>query len=381
MRILLVTNFPSHHQLPFARALVHRLGLNAVRLATTESIPEERVALGWSPEATERWILRTADSHADATELRSWWSETDLVITGHRDLEDMEARLAAGKPVVYTSERWWKPPFGRARLLHPHFAAMALKFRSLARSPHFHYWPIGVHAARDLTWLAPLHERCWDWGYFTSLDGLVQDPKPSERGPSVLWVGRMLKLKRVETLIRAFAQAVVQVPNATLTLLGDGPERETLVALCSRILPPGSYRFRQPCPAADISQIMAQHRIFAFPSNAYEGWGAVVNEAMSAGCAVICSSAAGASMMIRHGENGLLFAPGDVSALSEHLVHLLGNDPYCEQLSLRGVQTISSVWNPELAADRTLAFAESLSKGLPPPQYAGGPLHRALSGS
>lgn len=58
---------------------------------------------------------------------------------------------------------------------------------------------------------------------------------------------------------------------------------------------------------------MREHDIFTFTSNKREGWGAVLNEAMSCGCACVVSDLIGAApYLIKAGINGYTFKTGDV---------------------------------------------------------------------
>jgi glycosyltransferase involved in cell wall biosynthesis len=375
MRVLQITNIISHHQLPLARCLAEHVGTDNFRFAVTELPDAERTQLGWNCDEQESWILRPAEVEADRLEFERWWDEADVVICGERLLTQIKQRLDRGKLTFYMSERWGKPPIGMARLLSPRYAAMAHQFRRLASSPHFHYLPMGGYAARDMRWIARFRGRMWRWGYFMSTP--VPLPSCSRRGAGfqVLWAGRMLDWKRVDTLIRAFSKLLAVRPDATLTLVGEGPERKSLEQLAEKLLPPGSYRFMPFRPVSEITMLMRHHHVYVLPSNAYEGWGAVVNEAMAEGCVVIASNAAGsAGSIIRHGDNGLLFAPGDWQRLGDLLCAVAGDEEMRARLARAGQECIVGNWSPKVAADRLLTVARSLLAGQPAPSYDDGPM-------
>lgn len=66
-------------------------------------------------------------------------------------------------------------------------------------------------------------------------------------------------------------------------------------------------------PNDEILALMQKSHIFIFTSDRNEGWGAVLNEAMSNGCAVVASNMIGAApYLIKQGENGYIFKSGDV---------------------------------------------------------------------
>ncbi len=375
MRIVQVTNIMSHHQLPLARGIAELVGKGNFRFVTTQATDEERRAMGWNPEENDPWILRAGEDEADRAHFEHWWNNADIVLCGDRLLEKINNRLAHGKPVFYMSERWWKPPIGSARLFHPGFARMAYRFRQLAASPYFHFLPIGDYSAEDMKRIASFKSRRWRWGYFTALP----DPLPQRgndlQGFRVMWAGRMLGWKRVDTLIKGFSRLLDERPDATLTLVGDGPEREKLANLARRQLAPGSYLFLPPQPVSVILEMMRQHHVYVLPSNAYEGWGAVVNEAMSEGCAVIASDTAGAAKsMIKHMANGLLFHAGEWNKLSELLILVNRDETLRLKLAREGQQTIAECWSPDLAAHRFVSFCEAMLGGNPLPVFESGPM-------
>ncbi len=84
----------------------------------------------------------------------------------------------------------------------------------------------------------------------------------------------------------------------------------------------------------ELAQAYASADVFAFPSDT-ETLGFAVMEAMASGLAVVGAEAGGVPDIIRHGENGLLFRPGDVSDLIEKLSSLITDAPFRERLALQ----------------------------------------------
>ena len=167
--------------------------------------------------------------------------------TGMRDFGLFERRERRGLTTFYTSERWFKPPIGRLRLLHPKYALMQRRFRDLISNGRgFRYLPIGTHAAEDMTAAmgdkAPIefeprplgaiarHPKFGMWGYFVSpSEKCNMATNRHEPQFSILWAGRMLKLKHVETIIKAAAPLSV-----SLTIAGDGPDAKRIRTIAAR---------------------------------------------------------------------------------------------------------------------------------------------------
>ena len=278
-----------------------------------------------------------------------------ILIEGMRDVELIERRLRRGLPTVYLSERWFKPVdvrlFGRVvqipgifRLAIPRYLKMARALARCMKDPNFHYLAQGIWAARDMAricgifsgrvsslWRCPAltyeHVPCGRigssdpkafgtdrirlWGYFVEP---TTAGKAEERGPrrdhTVLWVGRMLGLKRVDTLIRAARL----LPAMQFTLVGEGPEEARLKSLAAGL---DNVMFMKYQKAERVRELMRQHDVFVLTSDGMEGWGAVVNEALEEGMCVYGTREAGASASML--PDDCLFAAGDVDGLKRLL--------------------------------------------------------------
>jgi glycosyltransferase involved in cell wall biosynthesis len=190
----------------------------------------------------------------------------------------------------------------------------------------------------------------------------------------------MLSWKRVDTLVRAFALLLRQNSKACLTLIGDGPCREELKRLTRKLDITGSVDFYSSMPVDQVRDQMRNAHVYVLPSNAYEGWGAVLNEAMSEGCAVVASEGAGsAKTMLCPGENGLLFKPGDYQHLARLLVQLNADESLRCGLAKAGQRTIRECWSPEVAAERFLAVCDALLLTRSVPNFSSGPMRRIVS--
>lgn len=142
------------------------------------------------------------------------------------------------------------------------------------------------------------------------------------KGPTILYVGRLQDFKGVPDLLDAFALVRLNVPDAQLLMVGDGPDRARYEASCrARGLDGVSFTgFVQP---SEIAPYYAVADVFAFPTHK-DAWGLVLNEAMSAGLPVVVSRGAGAARdMVAEGRNGFSHAPGDVAGMADGLQRIL----------------------------------------------------------
>lgn len=376
MKILQVTNIVSHHQLPLARELCKLVGADNFRFAAMESVNLSRVENGWDSSFSEPWILRTSENESDMSKFEEFWDAADIVLCGERLIEKMQARVRDKKICFYMSERWWKPPMGALRLLQPRYFSMALRFRQLSKNKYFHYLPIGPAAASDIVSFTSMKNRIWNWGYFTEKPSLHKIKQNEDTKPlRVLWAGRMLNCKRVDLLIKAVAVINSSSKRLCLTLIGDGPERSKLEKLAANLLDEKDYAFSGFIPSNEVPRIMVEHDIYVLPSNSYEGWGAVINEAMSVGCVVVASDQTGSGRsMIKHGVNGLLFRSGSVTDLTSCLQRLYDDADARNNISAQAIRDFTDLWSPSIAAHRFLQVSDALLHGDEFVHFAEGPM-------
>lgn len=302
MTIALYTNSVSPHQLPLARELIQRVGTNNYRYIYSEPFCREREQLGWSL-ASEPWIISSRESPANA---RKWLHHADILISGIRDVELFEARRQAGLKTFYCSERWFKPIMGvpgSVRRLFPKYRAMEHRFVDWVNGDlNAKVLAIGPWAFKDFVRMGVASEKIRLWGYFVQAGNPnirhALQAQQSGRSPlKLLWAGRLLRWKRVTDIVRAVAayvrlkrvtnQWADDCPEITLTIIGEGPEKVRLVKLVSRLGLAPIVTFLPAQPISRIRELMRLHNCYILASNGYEGWGAVVSEALEEGLSVL----------------------------------------------------------------------------------------------
>lgn len=149
---------------------------------------------------------------------------------------------------------------------------------------------------------------------------------PDRQPFRVLCVARQYPRKRIADLITAFATVVQRLPQARLTVIGDGPEHGELVALVRRLGLQGKADLLGALASdAEVRAWYGRASVFCLPSE-QEGFGIVFLEAMAAGLPVVSTTAAAIPEVVPHGQAGLLVPPRDPAALAAALLQLL-EDP------------------------------------------------------
>jgi len=189
----------------------------------------------------------------------------------------------------------------------------------------------------------------------------------ANRRRAILTGGALKPSKRIHDTLEAFAALAGAYPDATLTILGEGPERASLEAHIAERKLQGRVTLTGAIPLAQALARMAESDLFVMPSSP-EGFGIVYIEAMAAGCVAVGSVGEGIADVIRHGENGYLVPPGDAGTLTGTLRTLLEGGEQVEAVRQRGIATARSLtWrhNAERCAalyERAIAAYEASCK-------------------
>ncbi len=148
-------------------------------------------------------------------------------------------------------------------------------------------------------------------------------------GPVVGYVGRLAPEKGLDVLLRA----IRTLPDVTVVLVGDGPDRPRLerlgreLGVSDRVCMPGWVRDPRPWyPGFDV---------FALPSRS-EALGIAAIEAMLATLPVVASRVGGTPEVVVDGGTGILVPPDDHEALAREIRSLLASPDLCSQMGERG---------------------------------------------
>jgi glycosyltransferase involved in cell wall biosynthesis len=365
VKLILATNIWSHHQAPIARELAGLLGPDRFRMAVFDTVDAERTGLGWRATETAPWLIGPPRSDADMRALVDACVGADMLVFGHCPADVLRARQAAGKVTLVAAERMLKKPHHGLRLLNPRYARGIARFRKLMSDERTCSLAIGSRAAEDLRRIGAFGDRIWRWGYFVDVPTERPLARAHTGGLKLLWVGRMLGLKRVDTLLSAVARLGASSVVAECLIVGAGPEEKKLRGMATRLgLTPGRVRFVPPVPFPEVRRLMREADVYVLPSNRHEGWGAVAGEAMSEGAVLVANEEAGAAReLVTDALTGLLFRDGDPDHLADRLELLARNPGQLAELRDRAWERMHTVWSPRAAAERLLALSEALLRG------------------
>jgi glycosyltransferase involved in cell wall biosynthesis len=150
----------------------------------------------------------------------------------------------------------------------------------------------------------------------------------------ILFAGRFVEKKGAEYLIRAFNNVKAAVPDAELTLIGEGKLEPELKSLAES----NAIRFAGRMPAEQVLDEMQRAKVLCVPSvraanGDSEGLPTVIFEAQASGLPVVTSARGGTTEGIIDGKTGIAFAERDHEALAAALIRCLTDDAFAAAAS------------------------------------------------
>lgn len=371
MEVAFVSNFYNHHQMPLSRSLYTILGGKYAFIATTP-MDAERRQMGYQ-EFTEPFLYQFEDCLEECMERINC---ADVVVFGSAPRKCIQRRLNAGKLVFQYSERIYKkkPPFYE-------MPARALKYYlEKGRYRNLYLLCSSAFTAADYEKTHTFPNRTYKWGYFPETKHYqVEELFGKKDKRKILWVGRFLDWKHPDDALTVAKRLKDGGDNFHMDIVGTGPMEEQLKEMAQSMGLADYVTFLGPVPSNQVRALMEKAGIYLFTSDRYEGWGAVLNESMNSGCAVVASHAIGAvPYLMRYEENGIIYHSGDDDALFRSVKYLLDNPKEQERMGIAACETIVNQWNAEVAAQRLVKLSEQLLTGEKYPDlYAEGPCSQA----
>lgn len=383
MKITLFSNFINHHQLPLCCALCNHPGVDFT-FVQTERIAEERLKMGY-PDLSKAYpfVLCTYDSEDAERKAENLAAESDVVIIGSAPKKYATIRLKEKKLMFFYSERLYKTEMWRAFL--PKERLSIFVNHTFYRNRPVYMLCASAYTALDYGIHGAYFGKTFKWGYFPEtkhydLDDLMSQKQSTKDGcVSILWAGRLIDMKHPETAVNLADALRRKGYTFKLSIIGNGSLEDELKATILEKNLSDHVEMLGAMPPEKVRGHMEKADIFLFTSDFGEGWGAVLNESMNSGCAVVASHAIGSvPFLIKHRENGMIYHSGNMDELYEHVKYLLDHPAEQKRMGQAAYETIVGEWNAEIAAERLVQLAEHLLSGEKYPDlFESGPCSRA----
>lgn len=372
MKLMYLSNFFNHHQKPLADALFGILGEDYSFVETWDGIPEEQQKLGY--HQYEVPYVRQYSREKDVID--NMIKEADVVIYGEAPLRIIKKRILSGKFTIRDDESRYKNP--NRYLKWPIYTYKSLYLNKGYLLCSSAYAPIDYM----LSGMNP--KKCYRWGYFTevkhydNVESLMR-LKSSQKGGDVtiLWTGRLIPLKHPEYPLFVAKQLKHEQIPFKMKIIGTGKLDNWMRRKAADMDLLDVVHFLGSMSPESVRSYMEEADIFLFTSDRREGWGAVLNESMSSGCAVVADGNIGSvPFLIKDGENGLIYKSTNLKDLYNKIKWLTDHHKERFEMGIRAYRTMSQTWNGDNAAKSVIQLCEALLSGRDTP-FDDGPCSHA----
>lgn len=169
------------------------------------------------------------------------------------------------------------------------------------------------------------------------------------------YIGQLIARKGLDQLLKALAG--IELRTWRLAIVGDGPAAAALAQLARERGLDDRVRFfgfRD-----DRLAFLKGFDLFVLPSR-LEGVPRCLMEAMAGRVPVAASDIPGCRDLVRHGQTGLLFDPGDVEAIRRTVLQTMRDDGLRERLKAQARRSIETEWSAENMARKYMQLYDEL---------------------
>lgn len=366
MTITFVSNYINHHQIPFSDACYKKLG-EGYHFIQTEPMEKERVAMGWGAEESGLPYVRLLYEEEEVC--RKLLLESDVVIFGWisreelLDVADMvKKRLKMGKLSLRLSERLYRE--GQWKAISPRGLLKKYKDHTRFRKEAVCLLCAGAYVASDFHIVRAYPKKMLKFGYFPETARYTEEEfdalKERDGKVHIVWAGRFIPLKHPEFAIRIGEELQRKGKAFHIHMAGGGELEQEMKDRVKEKGLEDCFTFYGYMEPERVRKVMEKCHIHLFTSNYLEGWGAVVNEAMNSGCAVIANAEAGAvPFLIEHEKNGLVYHNGSYEEFARLAEGLVSDAERAKKLGRAAYDTIIGMWNAEHAAEELIRFCRN----------------------
>lgn len=354
MKIVFISNYFNHHQRPLSDAL-YQLTEGNYCFIETMPMRVERWQLGYGQDHIPVYVKTAYLSQEMQRICHDLVMDADVVIAGSAPEEYLRNRMRAGKLIFRYGERPLKQGMEPLKYLP---RLLRWNHHNPAKKPVY-LLAASAYAVSDYAKFGLFQGKAYQWGYFPETKHYLTMPQKNEN--AILWVGRFLDWKHPDDALFAAAKLRDAGYDFTLDFIGAGAMETKLREMISKFRLEDRVCILGTMRPEMVRTYMENASIFILSSDRQEGWGAVVNEAMNSGCAVVASYDAGCvPYLLEDNRNGLIYRSGDVDMLMQNVKYLLDHPDACLRMGYAAYQTIVNTWNADTAAQRLVTLSEGL---------------------
>jgi len=379
MKVIFISNFLTHHQVPFCLEMVKKYGED-FKFISTIKIFEERLKLGYKDlDYDYDFVVRAYESEQEYNRVLKLALDSDIVIMGSTSDIYLQERLKQDKLIFRYRERIFQN--GLETVLNKEKIQTIfdrhLKYRN---NKNLYMLCASGYGANDFYRLGVYKDRIYKWGYFPifkkyDVEKLVEEKEKSEE-ISILWTSRFIEWKHPEYMVKLAKKLKVENYKFKIKMLGNGVELENIKRAVKDENLENYIDVIGPVNSDKVREYMEKANIFLFTSDKREGWGAVLNESMNSACAVIANRNIGAvPFLVKNGENGLTYETFE--EFYKLVKNVIEDKNLRRKLSINAYKTIANTWNSKKAVENLSQLFEDIMNNREV-QVTEGPASKAL---
>ncbi|GIK39301.1 MAG: glycosyl transferase family 1 [Chloroflexota bacterium] len=208
-------------------------------------------------------------------------------------------------------------------------------------------------------WLQSVREKCTVVPLGIDVTRFSPAASHSDSEPlEILFVGRLRYYKGLDTLFHA----LIDVPQARLTIVGTGPMQASWQALAQELALSDRVTFVGEIDDTDLPEQYRRANLFVLPANTRaEAFGTVLLEAMASGLPCITTElGTGTSWVVQHGVTGLIVPPREPAALAEAIKTFQTNLGLRQQFGQAALVRVRTEFSQEVMIDGVMRVYEEL---------------------
>lgn len=368
MKVTFYSNFLTHHQIPFCIEMQKRLG-DDFKFVSTMKIFQWRLDMGFEDlDKKYDFVIRAYESEEMRQKAKDLAIESDVVIIGSTTDELIEERLKLDKLTFRYRARVFIFPDGFFNTVLDKeklklFYNRHIKYR---KNKNLHLLCANAYGAKDFNFLGLYKNKTYKWGYFLGtnhydIDRLI-DKKEENKKMQIIWVARYIKWKHPEVVVKLAKNLKKQNYNFKIQMLGTGKLEEKIKSKIKKQNLEDVIEVVGHVPSDKVKDYMEKANIFIGTSASQEGWGAVINESMNAGCVVIANRKMGSvPFLIENNHNGIIY--DSYKGLETSVKKVINNKVLRRKLSTNAYEFITQKWTGEVAANNIIKLFENILNG------------------
>lgn len=351
MKIVFLSNYINHHQVGLCDELYKLCGNNNFYFIQEEPLTNERIKLGYDNDFINRKYVKCLNVD-NFEEINKLVLESDFIInSASQGLTLLKDAMKMKKNIFWYDERLFKD-YSFIKSFAKYFRAIYYYF--FYKNPNQYHLLASAYGYKDIKKISKRHlKNSFEFGYFpiTNSKDVTKKSNIGLNTITFLFAGRLIEWKHPEIVFEVSKYLEKRNIKYHIDIVGSGNMENKLKnqikekGLLDKISIIGSVPFSQ------MVDLYRKHDFFLFASDRREGWGAVLNEAMSYGSVPIANIEAGATLtLIKDNQNGFIYNKKIDDALDK-AIESKEKGTY-NDIALYASKTIVENWNYTLAVKK-----------------------------